>query len=341
MDPKLLEKFFKNTCTAEEAKRVLKWFSTKEGRAYLEESFDDDIQLLKNKQITPLLPDIDEQDVWKNIDEGIEAKKWEKRFPKKTFPYWKAVAAVLIAAFSSVWLVLHWMDIPSPEGAKKNHPAHYMAGINQQKVLTLQDGTKIRLNENAQIWISANFGQSSREIKLDGEAYFEVVHNDAKPFIIHTSGVSIEDLGTAFDVRSMPEKQNVQVAVAKGKVSVWSDKQTEKEATKLVGGQYAYVDLKTHEIEIDSMGIRNYLSWMTGRLVFNRMSLDKVSTQLGRIYGVSFAYQDDSLKQLSLTTDFERKSLTKVLEVISLTLHIDYKRKGGKIIWIRQESDSK
>lgn len=216
-----------------------------------------------------------------------------------------------------------------------------MAGDNQQRALTLSDGTKIRLNSNAQIWIPEDFDRSTREVTLEGEAFFEVSHDEEKPFTVHTARATIKDLGTAFNVRAAPDNQNVQVAVTDGKVSVWSDWQTEEKATELIEGQFGQLDLKSKTLQVDRFNVNNYLSWMNGRLQYDGARLDKVSLQLGRMFDVSFTYADRSLRRLTLETDFERKSLKKILEVIAMTLHIDYridmKEDGKRVTWLQKD----
>lgn len=339
MDQNKVAKFFRNTCTPAEVEEVLQWFRTPEGQAFLKKKLDQDTRLLQDERIKPLVAEIRSEKMWDAIEAGVEpSRKLNYRPHRRSASYWQAAAVLLILLVSSVFYV--WNQVPVQEGAHPSEPALYAAGGDQQKALTLSDGTRIRLNSNAQIWIPEDYGRSAREVTLEGEAYFEVVHNGQKPFLIHTAGASIKDLGTAFNVRSIPGEQNIQVAVTEGKVSVWSDRQTEEEATELTPGQFGYLDLKQRTMQVDQFGVHNYLSWMNGRLQFDRAPLDKVSMQLSRIYGVSFGYADDALRQRLLTTDFARGSLEKVLEVISLTLRIDYRTDGNKVMWLRLEQDS-
>src|SRR5699024_11107339 len=121
--------------------------------------------------------------------------------------YWKATAAVILLLVAGMFYV--WHQAPLQEGEATEQPISYTTGDNQQTALTLSDGTKIRLNSNAQIWIPEDFNHSTREVTLEGEAFFEVSDDDEKPFTVHTVRATIKDLGTAFNVRAMPDKQNV------------------------------------------------------------------------------------------------------------------------------------
>lgn len=338
MDHNQIIRFFDNKCSVEETKQVLEWFATEEGQRYL----DSDFQLLQEKHITPL-PMGDSEEVWGKIEAGMEKKTDGVFFKSQTTRYWQAAAAIAIIIFSSFWLVQNQQTFfpEQEEQLAKAQPIHYRTGDHQQKILTLQDGTQIRLNSNAQIWIPRHPSDSSRDVTLQGEAYFEVVHNSERPFTIHTRNVTIRDIGTAFNVRALPNESNVQIAVKEGKVAVTTDLPTVKKAKELTSGQFAYVDLHRKAIHIDSMGVSNYMSWMTGRLTFNQATLEEVSRQLGRIYNISFSYSNDWPKRMTLTTDFERKPLKKVLEIISLTLHIQYRMQGQNVVWIKKNSSHK
>lgn len=335
MDREKVERFFRNTCSSEEAEEVLDWFSEPEGKAFLQKKLDQDIDLLKDERIKPLVTEIRSEKMWDAIEGEIDATRSLKFITpsaRKSNYYWQAAAVALVLIVSSIFVVSNWTD-RNEDKRVAEHPVLYKAGDNQHKVLSLSDGTKIRLNSNAQIQISEDYGRSKREITLTGEAYFEVVHDEDRPFIIQTPGASIKDLGTAFNVRALPGKNNVQVAVTEGKVSMWSARQTEKEATELVPGQFGYIDLENRTIQIEEFGVNNYLSWMNGRLKFEEAPLDKVSLQLSRIFGLSFEYSSKELKQLPLSTDFQYGSVKKVLEVISMTLHIDYEKDGSNVVW--------
>lgn len=338
MRRKLAEKYFNNSCTEEEAEQLLDWFSTAEGQKYLEKRIREDLSLLEDERIQAFVSENKSELIWTEIKKDIgSSQKYRYGNRQKSGFHWRSVAAVFIVLTSSMFYF--WSDSfvsedPPPE------PIYYQAGEEEQRTITLGDGSEIRLNSNSEIWISATFGESEREVKLNGEAYFKVIHDEEKPFIIHTSDASVKDLGTAFNVRAFPDDDNVQVAVTEGKVTLWSDEQREEEATELDPGQFGYLSLDDHSIEVDEFGNKNYLSWMNGRMEFEDMPLREVSKQLSRIYGVSFEYETPRLKELVLSSTFERKSLEKALEVIALTLELDYSREEDTVKWEASDVDT-
>jgi|GEM_PF-452916 len=340
MDQNKVEKFFKNQCTPAEVEEVKAWFKTPEGQAYLNEKLDQDIAYLQENRIKPLTSEIRSGKMWDQIEAGTtSADDYRYRPDRKHTSSWRAAAAVVLLLFTALFSVWSYLGIPG----KQEQPSRlitYVTDANQQKTLTLSDGTVIRLNSDTQIWIPQDYNQLTREVRLKGEAYFEVIHNEDKPFVVHTPRATIKDLGTAFNVQAVPEKKYVQVAVTDGEISVWSDDQREEAATQLVEGQFGHLDLQKGVLQIEQFGVDNYLSWMNGRLRYDQARLDQVSRQLSRIYGASFSYSNISLKELTLTTDFERKSsFNKVLEVIAMTLRIDYQIKGKEVIWLQKHQN--
>ncbi|HLR32480.1 MAG TPA: FecR domain-containing protein, partial [Fodinibius sp.] len=275
----VIEKFINNTCTEEEAERALDWFSTPEGQRYLEEKIRKDLSLLQYKRIRKRVSATTSEQMWKGISRRIGYGTMSRSDTRKKNPlYWGAVAAVCILLTSSMFYLWSYSSVPqeAPE------PIYHSTGEEQQKVIRLNDGSEIRLNSNTELWISATFGEPNRRVTLNGEAYFKVIHDEEKPFLIDTPNASVKDLGTAFNVRAFPGDDNVQVAVTEGKVTLWSDRQTEEEATELIPGQFGFLDLRNHSVEVDEFENGNYLSWMNGRMEFDDMPLEKVCKQLSR-----------------------------------------------------------
>ncbi|SMO62718.1 FecR family protein [Fodinibius sediminis] len=338
----LIEKFIDDDCTAEEAEQVLNWLSTTEGQQYLEEKIGEDYTLLQDERIQSLVSETKSQKMWgvirNNLDYRYGPHSIRKKKMRKPAAYWGAVAAafaILAASMFYLWPYATTTPEASPD------PIYYQTGNNQQKALTLRDGSKIRLNSNSKLWIYEPFGEGERKVRLKGEAYFEVVHDEDRPFIIHTPNASVKDLGTVFNVRAFPDDDNVQVSVNEGKVSLWSSQQVETEAAILNPGQFGYLNLDNQTIEIDEFEHNNYLSWMNRRIIFDNMKLKDVSRQLSRIYDVSFEYASPVIKELTLSSTFERGSLEKALEVVALTLDLSYNRTENRIRWERGHQGSK
>jgi len=240
----------------------------------------------------------------------------------------------LVTALSSL---VYWSGIIFQK-SKKDAPSYktYATNAGQQKVLTLSDGTKIRLNEQSSLRIPRQFGVKDRKVKLKGEAYFQVAHDKGHPFIIEANGATIKDLDTQFDVKADSAAGKVQVAVIRGRVLL---KKEQKDSTGrtasaiLTRNHLGILQLSDSQITIEKGGARNYLSWKTHRLVFKGLTLVQVSRQLQRLYNVHIQFRSSRVKKLQLTATLNTTKLKNVLNIIARTLDIHYRMHKSHIVW--------
>ncbi len=168
--------------------------------------------------------------------------------------------------------------------------------------------------------------------ELKGEAFFDVARNPEQPFIIHANESDVEVLGTSFNVKSHPEQSNVQVAVVEGRVAfknVNNTPEAEALSVTLSKGQYGYMDIHKRTILVDDLAVENYLAWKNGRFEFEGLTLQQVCTQLNRLYEIECSYSNKQIENLLLTASFSNESLEKTLEVIALSLDIEYDLKNN------------
>lgn len=335
MSKKLAEKFFNNHTTPAESQAVLEWFETSEGKQFLEERIEADRELMEQKDLSAAIPEVDSERLFESIEEEI--KKKGKRYSLRSTDWLgyavKAAAAVLVILTAALFTVTH--ETNTVEQITQKEPVIFQSYGDQHRKVSLSDGSVIRLNENSEIIISEDFMKEKREIRLEGEAYFDVAHNPEKPFIINTGNSSVEVLGTSFNVRSVTGQENVQVAVVEGKVSFSALEvgNPERSSVILSKGQFGYLDVKENSIVVDEMAIDNYLAWKSGRFVFDELTLNQVCKQLIRLYNIECSFNDDKLGNLPLTANFSNESMQKTLSVIALSLNIEFENVGGSITW--------
>jgi len=338
MNRKIVEKFFTNQATPGETRKVLEWFETPEGQQYLRERLDVDEDLMTRTELRELVPELDSEQVYSSIRQKI-GKSERTTFQKRSDwlePLLKIAAAILVVFSASLLYILHQSG--QNEQAAHQELIHLQTEDEQHREVTLGDGTIVRLNSNSEMTISSDFMKGAREITLTGEAYFDVVHDPKNPFIIHTNQSSVEVLGTAFNVRSIKGMDNVQVAVVEGVVSFkHSSKENSRPLSVILSkGQYAYMDVIERTFTVDELAVENYLVWKNGRLIFDGFTLNQVCMQLSRLYdGITCSFEADDVKNLQITSNFSTDSLEKTLEVIALSLGIEYEKEENLIHWLR------
>lgn len=203
----------------------------------------------------------------------------------------------------------------------------------QRTTLRLLDGTRVYLNVDSQLSIPGDFNSSARRVYLEGEAYFEVESNPDKPFLVHTGGGITEVLGTEFNVRAYPDKNQVQVVVAEGKVLLGSEEQGADQKVQLTRNRQGILSSNGEVVVSDIMDMDEYTGWKAGKLTFHGVSLEDVIHRLERWYGIDITLQNEFPSgSRRLTASFENEPLTEVLNVIALALEVKYKREGQEVV---------
>ena len=190
--------------------------------------------------------------------------------------------------------------------------------------VTLPDGSTVKLNANSTLQYPAQFAEGPRKVKLSGEAYFEVIHDAAHPFVVEADQVVIEDLGTAFTVYAYPGKEQVVVNVTSGSVRLRETIQNSEAV--LTAGWNGKHRTNGGKIEIDNELTPNYLSWITKVVSFHRTPLSAVFEELENIYHVPVTYSDPAIAQIAYTANFEKFELEEIVNIIAKTHHLTVSR---------------
>jgi ferric-dicitrate binding protein FerR (iron transport regulator) len=152
----------------------------------------------------------------------------------------------------------------------------------------LPDGSEVLLNANSKITFRKSFGKNTREISLNGEAFFNVSKDQSKPFIVQTQNSFIKVLGTSFNVNA--KKDWVEVLVETGRVEVYNNS-IHSEHVVLLPGDFAQLDGK-NKIEKTLNSNENYLSWVNQKLVFQAMPLEQVVSHIMKTYHCTIELAD-------------------------------------------------
>jgi ferric-dicitrate binding protein FerR (iron transport regulator) len=329
MDRKLLNKYFQDQCTEEELEEVLEWLQTDEGQQYLEQDIHQMDEAMMEEGELSFYPEV----ATERIFNRIQISKNQRQ--KKDSWLSVRVASILLLA-TALSSLLYWGGITAMDD-ENSEPAYttYITEPNQQKVITLSDNTRIRLNNGAKLVVPERLNTKKRQVELKGEAYFEVAPDEERPFTVKTTGSVVEVLGTKFNVKADSTADNVQVAVLEGKVVLKSGTSENAASAQLTQNNFGMLRLVDHQITIEKVNTENFISWVNKRLVFSGETLQQVSRQLERLYDVEVAFADNQLKQLELTADIEKIDLDEVLTTISNTFDIRFRMEGTQVVWMK------
>lgn len=187
--------------------------------------------------------------------------------------------------------------------------------MGEKSIVTLLDGTTITLNADSKLKYPRKFEDRSREIYLEGEAYFEVAHDTAHPFIVHASNISTTVLGTHFNVSAFEGEKEITVSLVEGSVKVSADKNRKGEVI-LSPKQQLVFDREDETSKVEIFNSQSAIGWKDNIFVFNDERLEKIFVQLERTYGVRFELADKSFKNKKIKANFKSESLWTVVEVI-------------------------
>lgn len=200
----------------------------------------------------------------------------------------------------------------------------------RQQMLTLPDGTRVRLNSGSKLTYSADINkQDKRQISLTGEAFFEVAKNPEKPFVIDVGSAEVNVLGTKFNVRSSALKNRIVVAVQEGKVSF--KKKEQGEGILLTANEIGILNEGGH-IEKVVQPVQNYFSWFERFLEFDEMPLPQVLEQLKVIFDVDVELADPDLSDKHFTAYMRGTSVDQVIDQLALSFELKMEKKDRKFL---------
>jgi Fe2+-dicitrate sensor, membrane component len=271
------------------------------------------------------------------LKEALEGSPLEARPAKsRSFRYISiaAVIAVLLGV-TFIWkYTTHKDKIPALA-------ATIQSGNEPRKTLVLSDGSVLTMRNNSTVSLSEGFGKSNRVLTLSGEAFFDVKPDPAHPFIVHTKDVSIEVLGTVFNVSAYPENVYTETALFRGKVSVTS-KTNPEHKTILTPNQklVVYADkakdtaaLKVRSLAVDPQDHKaKEIAWVRSRLKIQDESLEQIAIRLQKWYGIQIVITDDAVKQYSYSGTFESETVIKALEALQLSYPFSFQMEQSRIV---------
>lgn len=282
----------------------------------------------------------------------IEIPAEKSRFTRRRI--WMAAASFLIL-ISAAWA---WFGTNNNVSGSEPKAEAIEAKKGSRSRSLLPDGTTVWLNAGSKLSYDGDFTGNTREVRLEGEAFFDVVKQADRPFIVHTSGIDIKVLGTAFNVKSYPEDKTVETTLYHGSVKVFRHEETEKEAIQLKPNEKLILAKQAANKQEELSGIatpssakdisaasftiakidstkqeneRFETAWIYSRLEFRGDSFEELAVKLERWYNVTIVFNDEKAKQLNFNGSFERETIAQAFEALKSAVPFKYNIKGNEI----------
>jgi ferric-dicitrate binding protein FerR (iron transport regulator) len=283
-------------------------------------------------------------DLYLELKKYAPAPAWEKvqgKLHRQSAPRTTLVRRLMVHPLMRVAAVLMVTGLLSLAGyhlysnwGARSELVELVASTEAVRTYTLPDGTLVSLNSNTHLTYPEQFGETTREVTIEGEAFFEVKPDRERPFIIRAGEAQVKVLGTSFNVRAYPEAGLMEVIVKTGKVQVVSRQTAAKEHRELIlnPGDKGTLVRESNALLKSINADPNFIAWKTRDLVFRAASLDEVITNLEKVYKVSIRLENPELGRLLLTAHFNNYSLDFILEVIETTFGMQTQRIDGQYV---------
>jgi transmembrane sensor len=315
-DGERISRFFKGAFTEEDAEYV--------SRIFLDKTHEKRLDALLARQFDEPVSE-DESDNLKldNILYRIHYEINTRQPVNKVRPFdnilkWATrIAGILILPF----LVFVGLQTYKEVNQKKEAWVEIKAPAWTRAQFCLPDGTTGWLNSNSSIKYNGTF-VSDRQVKLDGEAFFDVYKDKRRPFIVTTPEINIKVLGTRFNVASYDNEKSVEVVLEEGKL-IFSNKDNSKSYTMKPNDLVVY-NKTADDYSIEEVQPQKYVSWTEGKLVFRNDPLDVVARRLERWYNIDVEVNVNSSESPRWRATFIDENLEEVLYLLKCSGPIDY-----------------
>lgn len=194
--------------------------------------------------------------------------------------------------------------------------------------LKLADGTKVTLNADSKLRFPVAFTDSTRDVHLQGEAFFEVAHN-YKAFTVNTENLDVRVLGTTFNVSAYPSEMQTSATLVEGSVKLLAQQKTEL----LVPGDRGIFTNGSSTLEVGQVNTALYTSWVQGMVEFENEDLESVMKRLARWYDFKYEFKNEQARNYHFTARIENtQRISTILEMLELTTNVQFELQERTII---------
>jgi len=322
----IILRFLEGSASEDDVAMLSTWLKeSKENQQYFDEvntTFQVSVTL---NRFTPQKTD----DAWNRLSKDIETKKGAvRRIPRpattsRYFSLLKIAASVCLVGVSG-FLIFKLL----PKETLQQATIVRTATGNNTRIL-LPDSSVVWLNSNSTLEYPPAFGNSSRDVVLKGEAFFDV-RKGSKPFVVKTDNIQVNVKGTKFNVRAYKSDETIKTTLQEGKVELQVSGD-EKTYTMKPGDQ-VILDTKFRKVTLKKVDPSDFSAWKEEKLIFDNVMLGSIVSKLENRYGVTIDLDSMVARRERLTMTIERESLYEALDLIQLSSRLKVKREKNKII---------
>lgn len=315
MDKEIFIKYFNGTISSEEEKQLLSWIETSEENKQL---------FMQERQLWDLLLLNYPEEINLNSDQTNRINN-KTNTAKRILLEIAKIAAIFLVAISVSFYFLSDRNEASQDWNTIEVP------LGQRTHITLSDGTKVWLNAKTKFTFPDHFNKENRLVKLDGEAIFDVTHNEKSPFIVETEKFNVKVMGTEFNVYAYSQSNSFETTLIRGKVAIEKSNSAET-AIELSPSHMAQYNELTGKLELKQVNTQQSVFWREGIYSFENETLSSIFQRLERYYEVEFDVKNRKILQDNFTGKFRyRDPIEIILEVVKKSNRFRYSKNDNKI----------
>lgn len=320
---RLIEKYLSRSCTPEEEQALYEWYDALASGEGMDEALPlSSQQALKERMRNRIRVNIAE----------AEHRAGKRRAVVRRIAYLASGAAAMLVLVFGIRSLQRQTPGNTGSGIRGEIAvSNTTGGIHKQ---LLPDSSVVWLSPDSKLEYSQQFSGDNRQVRLTGEAFFQVREDARRPFIIYSNGIVTKVLGTSFRIRSFGET-STEVAVATGKVSVTIEGKKRSERV-LLPDQHITYEPGDQQLNVESSTAASMHIWKKAGLSFSNTPVREVIKKLNAQFGVQIILKDESTASYSLNADFTNQNLPDILEMLQTSLNITYELKGDKIIFSKK-----
>ncbi len=289
-----------------------------------DEPYDNMVGILKKIKQRAGITDTDE-----NTASVIEIQR-----PKNSRLRLRSIAAAAIALIV-LSASFYFFRINTPGNTGSTRLSELKTKNGSIAKIRLADGTLVTLNALSTLTYPKNFTGKTREVFLNGEAFFDVAKDHNHPFIVHTNQSDIQVLGTAFDIKSYKNDPQFEATLFRGSIQATlkdnpAIKVILKPTDKLLIQHTSYSLTKETYFD-DSNTLNIETAWMNNKLIFKNEPFEQLANSLERKYGNNIFFKNDVLKSIKFTGEFEKEDINQILLSLQIVTRFNYKISGNNI----------
>lgn len=322
----LIDKYFNQGCTPSEQEELAHWVELSGNEEQVKTALMQVWQ--KYEPVISMPEDMSERIVRhiytaeENSHEKAEPTIGSKRTQYLKLRYWMRYAAAVLLIVAGVGI---YHQITKKTFVKTGYATYADASISVDYVrhLLLPDSSSVTLQKGSRLLYPHQFDGQTRNVELIGEAYFDIKHDERKPFIIRTGKVTTTVLGTAFNINDNQATHSITITVTRGRVKVEDEKQVL--GVLAANNEIVYSTLQEAAVKDDHVTAVNSIQWAQKDMVFEAAPFEDIIRMVSKRYGVDINFANDALKKCLITVSFSgTEKLEDVLRVLCDVRHASF-----------------